>query len=469
MPQQVLQWSRAGSGVGLDGRFPFGVFTLRRQLGRYKIEFLPGPQFPSLEKLPEDDSDLAAILRQGWEKEQHAIYAAEGMAIGMLQRQRPPADVTGDNIVDSIVSLLRAKPGERLSKAEILAELHYTESQWERFKLLRPSVVRLEGQGRGARYYVDAPEQPRRPPRSIDGVSKFDDYIGQEQVVSRLRKYVESARSRKAPLAHILLSGPPGIGKTTLAQVIAAELGRPLHAFWGPNLDVQEIRAVAKPLDVVFIDEIHALPTKAQEQLFDIMGKGITVIGATTYPGRLTNALRNRFGIQDTLEIHVPKDLQEILISAAARDKLELAPGVALEIAKRSRGSARLALQLLQQVRDIGGLTPEGAREAFKDLEIDDLGLTRLDRRYLAILNGSDEPVGLDAIATQLGENADTVETAIEPYLMQIGLVKRSTRGRQLTDKGAKHIQGAKRKERQPKEPKEPKQPSTSEQEEMPL
>lgn len=482
-PAPVLDWGRAASGVGVDGRFPFGVFMVRRQLGRYKLGFLPSPEFSSLSRLPSDDSERKSFLDRDYEKEQQAVFVAEGMAIAMLERQRKPDDLTGDNITDSIVRLLR-EDGGKLSKSEILARLHFTESQWERFKLSRPESVKLESHGRGARYYYEPSNATaRRPPRSNVNVAKFDDYVGQDAVIGRMRKYVESAKSRGAPLGHVLLSGPPGIGKTTLARVIANELGRPFHVLWGPNFDVQNLRT-AQPLDVVFIDEIHALPTKDQEQLFDTMARGVTVIGATTYPGKLTGALRDRFGIKETLEMHSLKDLQEILMGAAARDKADLPPAVAMEIARRSRGSARLAIYLMQHVRDIGGFTPEGAKSAFRELEIDDLGLTRLDRRYLAILKASDEPVGLETLATRLGESVETVETAIEPFLMQIGMVERTGRGRRITEKGAKHLQAFERKGKSAKveppgegaqreEPKPAQEPERSQskptQEDLPL
>lgn len=454
-PAEVLNWARAASGTGRDGRFEIGVFMVRKRLGKYQIEFLPLEKYRTIIQMPGDEEARQRFLKREYDNPTHAEYVAEGMAEAMLERvpKTGPRE-TGDNIVDSIEQLLRANGG-KMSKAEILARLHFTEAQWTRFLEMRPSTIELESHGRGARYYIKTTAQKAAPGKTFGG--GFDSYIGQPTVIARMRKYVESARKRQQALDHVLLSGPPGVGKTTLAQVIAKELGRPLHAFWAHTLDVSELRG-ARPLDIVFIDEIHALPANTQEQLFAIMKQGVTIIGATNFPARLTSALRDRFAIKEVLEMYSPDDLARILANVASSEKTSLPDAVGAAIAQRSRGSAREAISLLHRIRDLGGLSPKEIKAAFRALEVDDLGLNKQDRRYLSILAEVEEAIGLEALATKLGESPDTVENNVEPFLLQIGLIERTGRGRRISDKGRKHLQSFERKERRaPKaEPSEP-------------
>lgn len=444
-PDPVLDWHQGAMKKGLDGRFEIGVFMVRPRLGKYKLEFFPAEKYRNLVELPDDAKERKRYLEASYDKEYQAVYVAEGMAIAMRERMpKTPQRGTGDNIVDSIEALLRDSKGG-MSKAEILARLHFTEAQWARFQEARPKSIVLESHGRGARYfYKGVPTKPPHPAGSP--VDSFDSYVGQSAVVGRMRKYIESAKARKAPLDHVLLYGPPGVGKTTLAKLIATELKRPFHVFWGPTLEVAEIKA--SPNDIVFIDEIHAMSPTSQEELFDIMGAGVTIIGATNYPGRLTTALRDRFGIKEPLDMHTPEDLQVLIEKVAAREKTTLAPAVAAAIAQRSRGSAREAIALLHRVRDLGGTTPEGVKAAFAQLEIDDLGLTKSDRRYLSILEAAEDAVGVDTLATRLGDSAENLETAVEPFLIQVGLIERTRAGRRITEAGSKHLAAVERRER---------------------
>ncbi len=290
----------------------------------------------------------------------------------------------------------------------------------------------------------------------------FDDYVGQDELKANLRVYVEAARRRGEALDHTLLFGPPGLGKTTLAQILSKELGVGFRATSGPVIakagDLVAILTNLEPNDVLFIDEIHRLPAAVEEVLYPAMedyavdiviGEGpaarsvrldlspFTLVGATTRAGLLATPLRDRFGIPLRLEFYTPETLSTIVMAAARKLSAPITEEGAIEIAKRARGTPRIALRLLRRVRDFAeadgtNIDRAAAASALARLQIDDDGLDALDRRYLDALvkTYAGGPVGADTLAAALSEARDAVEDVIEPYLMQKGYVARTPRGR---------------------------------------
>ncbi len=299
------------------------------------------------------------------------------------------------------------------------------------------------------------------------------EYIGQDKVKENLSIYIKAALLRKEPLDHVLLYGPPGLGKTTLSGIIAKEMGVNLRVTSGPAIEKQgDLVAILTSLnegDVLFIDEIHRLSRNVEEILYPamedfsldiILGKGpsarsirldvphFTLVGATTRSGQLTAPLRDRFGVLLRLELYTPEQLAEIVTRSAGILGIEIEKDGALEIASRSRGTPRIANRLLRRVRDIaqiefdGVITENVARSALARFEIDELGLDDFDRKMLStiISNYSGGPVGLDTLAAAMGEEAVTIEDVYEPYLMQIGFLTRTARGRCVTKLAYDHL-----------------------------
>ncbi len=301
----------------------------------------------------------------------------------------------------------------------------------------------------------------------------IDEYIGQTKVKENLSIYMSASKGRGESLDHVLLYGPPGLGKTTLAGIVANEMGVNLRVTSGPAIEKQgDLAALLtnlQPGDVLFIDEIHRLSRSVEEILYPamedysldiIIGKGpsarsirldlpkFTLIGATTRSGQLTAPLRDRFGILLRLELYTPEELGDIVTRSAGILGVDITHDGALEIASRSRGTPRIANRLLKRVRDVaeveydGVITEEVATYALNRFEIDELGLDEFDRRLLNIIintyNGG--PVGLETLAAALNEETVTIEDVYEPYLMQIGFLSRTARGRCVTDLAYKHL-----------------------------
>ncbi len=301
----------------------------------------------------------------------------------------------------------------------------------------------------------------------------LSEYIGQEKVKENLKIYIDAAKRRGEPMDHVLLYGPPGLGKTTLSGIIAAEMGVDIRVTSGPAIEKQgDLAALLTNLndgDVLFIDEIHRLSRQVEEILYPamedhaidiIIGKGpsarsiridlpnFTLVGATTRAGQLSAPLRDRFGVILRLELYTPDELCDIVKRSADVLKIGIEPEGAREIANRSRGTPRIANRLLKRARDFaevignGTIDAESAGLALSRMEIDALGLDNIDRLLLTsmIKNYNGGPVGLDTIAAAIGEEPITIEDVYEPYLMQIGFLSRTPRGRTVTPAGYRHL-----------------------------
>ncbi|HUK11560.1 MAG TPA: Holliday junction branch migration DNA helicase RuvB [Stellaceae bacterium] len=312
----------------------------------------------------------------------------------------------------------------------------------------------------------DTPEISLRP-------LALDEFVGQRQMRDNLRVFITAARSRAEPLDHVLLFGPPGLGKTTLAQIIAREMAVGFRATSGPVIqragDLAALLTNLQPRDVLFIDEIHRLTPAVEEVLYPamedfqldlIIGAGpaarsvridlppFTLVGATTRSGLITRPLRERFGIPLRFNFYEPAELEQIVTRGARVLGMALDPAGAQEIARRSRGTPRVATRLLRRVRDfaaVAGLKridAAAADQALTRLEVDRSGLDAMDRRYLRCIaeNYGGGPVGAETIAAALADQRDMVEEVIEPYLIQQGLVQRTPRGRMLSDLGYRYL-----------------------------
>jgi Holliday junction DNA helicase RuvB len=312
---------------------------------------------------------------------------------------------------------------------------------------------------------VEATLRPRR----------LGEFVGQERVKEQLEIALTAARGRGEALDHLLLAGPPGLGKTSLAHIVSEELGVGLRTIAGPAVEKKDLAAILtslEPRDVLFVDEIHRMSRSAEEILYPaledfridiVMGEGaaartltldlppFTLVGATTRTGLLTTPLRDRFGLTFRLDYYDPGELGAIVHRSSRILGVEIAPDAAEEISRRARGTPRIANRILRRVRDVaqvrheGSITTEIAREALALLEIDERGLDREARELLRSIAEKFDggPVGLSTLAASLGEEQETIEDVYEPYLLQLGFIQRTPRGRTLTTLGRRHVGAA--------------------------
>ena len=301
----------------------------------------------------------------------------------------------------------------------------------------------------------------------------FHEFIGQDRIKDNLKVFIEATGRRKEPLDHVLFCGPPGLGKTTLSHIIAAELKVNIKSTSGPVLerpgDLAAILTNLSDLDILFIDEIHRLPRIVEEilylamedyQLDIIIGQGpsartlklnlpkFTLIGATTRTGLLTSPLRERFGVINRLEFYLPDELKKIVLRSSQILKTEINDDAAFEIARRSRGTPRIANRLLRRIRDFAQVKGDGkmdldiTKSSLLSLDVDETGLDDMDRKLLSIIiekfNGG--PVGIETIAASLREDKETIEDVYEPFLLQEGFIERTSRGRQATRRAYQHL-----------------------------